>query len=335
MHKPLATLLLIAAASLAASPAHAQDAAGAEVLFQQAHRLFEEKRYAEACPKFAESYRLDKVSGALLALASCHEVEGKLATAWSEFVEVGALARREGKNDRADAATQRAAQLAPKLAKITIALAQGADTVQGLVVKRDGVVIGASAFGAPQPVDRGEHVIEATAPGRAPFAKRVSIADGATELVPIPILPDATAAAVAPAPTPAPPPQSTEPAQAAPPKEAKPFPLRTLGIVTGAVGVVVIGAGAYFGFDAIRKNDDSNKTGCNGDVCTGAGKQARLDAVSAGNTATALVVVGGVLAAGGLTMILVGGPSSDAAPAVAAAPQVGRDSAGFSLTGRF
>jgi hypothetical protein len=330
MRKPLATLLLIAAASLAPSPVLAQDAAGAEALFQQAHQLFEQKRYAEACPKFAESYRLDKVSGALLALASCHEVEGKLASAWSEFVEVGTLARREGKNDRADAAVQRASQLEPKLAKLTVALAQGADTVQGLVVKRDGVVIGASAFGTALPVDRGEHVIEATAPGRAPFAKRLTMPDGARELVPIPLLAEAGATEAAPPGQPAPPAETIPDA-----KPVSPFPLRTLGIVTGVVGVVAVGVGGYFGVEAISKNNDSNQTGCNGDVCTGAGKQARLDAVSAGNTATALVVVGGVLAAGGLVMFLVGGPSSESKPAVAAAPVVGMGSAGVALTGRF
>ena len=39
--------------------AYAQDSAGAEALFQSGHQLFEAKRYGEACPKFAESFRLD------------------------------------------------------------------------------------------------------------------------------------------------------------------------------------------------------------------------------------------------------------------------------------
>jgi hypothetical protein len=338
MRKPIAItapLVVALATSLAPSTARAQDAAGAEVLFQQAHQLFEEKRYAEACPKFAESYRLDKVSGALLALASCHEVEGKLASAWSELVEVGTLARREGKNDRADAASQRAATLEPKLGKLTIALAQGAESVEGLLVKRDGVVVGQASFGAALPVDRGAHVIEATAPGRLPFKTRVTTLDGASELVPIPFLSAAEGAVPT---TPAEQPAETAPPTPTPAANASPFPVRTVGIVTGAIGVVVVGVGGYFGFQAISKNSDSNKTGCSGDVCTGAGKQARLDAVSAGNTATALVVVGGVLAAGGLVMFLVGGPSSadaDTKPAVAAAPVLGSDRAGVALTGRF
>ena len=49
MRKPtLAPLLVVVATSLAPSVAGAQDAAGAEVLFQKARKLFEEKRYAEA-----------------------------------------------------------------------------------------------------------------------------------------------------------------------------------------------------------------------------------------------------------------------------------------------
>lgn len=328
MRKPIAIVTVILAASLAPAAAHAQNAAAAEALFQKGHDLFEQKRYAEACPSFAESYRLDPVSGALLALASCHEAEGKLARAWAEYREVGSLARREGKNDRAEAATQRAAALAPKLAKLTIALAQGADAVAGLEVKRDGNVVGPPTYGTPLPVDKGDHVIEATAPGREPFKRSITILDGATELVPIPLLAETGKGA---------PPLAGAPAS--PSKEQAPFPLRTVGLVTAGLGAVVMGVGGYFGIQAISKNSESNSgTGaCNGDVCTGTAATARKDAVSAGNTSTALFVVGGLLAAGGIVLFIVGAPSNqgEAKPAVAAAPAVGSDGAGVALTGRF
>lgn len=113
--------------------------------------------------------------------------------------------------------------------------------------------------------------------------------------------------------------------------------LRTLGIVTGVAGAVAVGVGGYFGLHAISKNSKSSSLGCNGDVCSGAAKQARLDAVSAGKTATVLFVVGGLLTAGGIVMFVVGGPSSagEARPAAAIAPALGRDSAGLAFTGRF
>ena len=339
MQKRIAAVAVAFAVSLAAPVAHAQDAAGAEVLFRQGHQLFEAKKYAEACPKFAESYRLDPVSGALLALASCHEAEGKLASAWAEYVDVVARARREGKNDRADAAQQRANTLEPKLAHITIALGQGAD-VAGLQVKRDGIVIGPATFGTALPVDHGEHTVEASAPGHQAFTKKLTVQDGANETVAIPVLPATTTEAPPVVPPPQPPPQpqqqSQQQPQPAPDQGARPFPARTLGIVAGAVGVVTMGVGGYFGLQAISKNDDSNTMGCTGDVCTGAGKTARMDAVSAGNTSTILFVVGGVLTAAGVVLFIVGGSSSgEAKPAVAAAPAVGPGTGGVALSGRF
>jgi len=335
MQRRIASLALAGAATFAPAVAHAQDSAGAEALFQKGHQLFEEKKYAEACPKFAESVRLEPTTGSRLALAACHDAEGKLATAWAEYLDVANRARAEGNKERADAAQQRAALLEPKLAKLTVSLAPGAEAIAGLQVKRDGIVIGPGTYGTALPVNRGEHTIEATAPGRQPFSKRVTMVDGAMESVPIPVLGESATP-----PPNAPPPSVAPPGAEAPPKEASPFPLRTVGIVTAAVGVVTIGIGSVFGITAIGKNSDSNTTGCNGDNCTGAGLTNRRDALSAGNTATALFVVGGLLTGGGVLMFVLGGSSSggsggESKPAVAAAPAIGPGSAGFALSGRF
>lgn len=330
MQKQIATLTLACAAMLAPAIAHAQDSAGAEALFQKGHQLFEEKKYAEACPKFAESFKLDPTTGSLLALAACHDAEGKLASAWAEYVDVANRARREGKADRADAAQQRAALLEPKLAKLTVTLAPGAEAITGLQVKRDGIVVGSGTYGTPLPVNRGEHVIEATAPGRQPFSKRVTMADGATESVPIPVLAEVATPPGTPPKVSQQPPGGEKPAPS-------PFPLRTLGIITGAVGVVTIGIGGVFGIQAIGKNSDSNTTGCSGDMCSGAGLTNRRDAIDAGNTSTALFVVGGLLTGAGVVMFVLGGSSASGEnkPAVAAAPAVGPGSAGFAVSGRF
>src|SRR5437868_13705153 len=96
------------------------EAALAEVLYQKGRELMAQGKAAEACPKFAESYRLDATTGTLLNLASCHETEGKLATAWLEFSRSVALARRDRRSDRVRFAQDRLAAIEPKLSYLTV-----------------------------------------------------------------------------------------------------------------------------------------------------------------------------------------------------------------------
>ncbi len=325
MRRYLSASLLFAVVVLpSAASGQERSAATADALFQQGHQLYEQKKYAEACPIFAESYRVDPATGSLLALASCHEAEGKLASAWAEYNDTVARARADGRADRAEAAQQRATALEPKLGRITIVLGPGGADVPGLEVKRDGVVLGAAAYGIALPVDRGEHAIEVGAPGYQKVSTRVSVADGASQSITIPRLVELPKVAAADARPPESQPRSGGSA------------LRPVGMVTGGVGLVTVAVGGYFGIRAIAKNSDSNADrNCVGNSCNAPGAQARRDALSAGNTSTALMVIGGVLAAGGVALFILGGPSSESKPAVTASPAMGAGMAGFQLGGRF
>src|SRR5882757_7685464 len=115
--------LRVAAASVAAlivicgqsgtARAQSADKATAEVLFNQGRALLAEGKLAEACPKLAESLRLDTGIGTMLYLAECYERSGKTASAWAEFREAQATASKEG-DAREHIAKDRADLLEPK-----------------------------------------------------------------------------------------------------------------------------------------------------------------------------------------------------------------------------
>src|SRR5437868_13300873 len=96
------------------------EAALAEVLYQKGRELMAQGKFAEACPKFAESYRLDAATGTLLNLASCHESEHKLATAWLEYSEAVNLARHDRREDRIRSAQEHLSSIEPKLSRLTV-----------------------------------------------------------------------------------------------------------------------------------------------------------------------------------------------------------------------
>jgi hypothetical protein len=328
MRATIAAAIVCVSALALAPQAHAQNAAAADALFQKGKDAFDAKRYAEACPAFAESYRLDPVSGSLIALASCYEADGKLASAWSKYGELASVADREGRKDRADGARQRVKELEPKLARLTITVSPDAAAISGLVVKRDGTAVGSPTYGVAIPIDRGEHTIEASAPGHSAFTQKVNVQDGATMSVSIPAL-AAEAGATGGGEAPPPPPPATEGSSIA----------RPLGWGALGVGVVAMGIGAYFGASAISKNTESNTGGgCDKATnrCDLAGTGLRNDARSQGNTSTVLFVVGGIFVAAGITMVIVGGSKSqDAKPTASLVPAVARDRAGLSFEGRF
>jgi tetratricopeptide (TPR) repeat protein len=189
-------LSLAAGSTLSAASAFAQsssDSATAQALFDGAKKLMKAGDYSDACPKLEESQRIDAHSGTALNLADCYERTGRLASAWSTFLEAATLAKASGNAARERVASERAAALVPRLSNLLIS-APHASTTPELVITRDSEVVGAAQLGLPLPMDAGEHVIAARAPGRKPWQTRVTVEHSAsTATVAVPELERETA----------------------------------------------------------------------------------------------------------------------------------------------
>jgi hypothetical protein len=315
---------LVLAAILVAGPAAAQsanDKAAAETLFEQGRALLQKGKYAEACPKLAESLRLDTGIGTMLYLAECYERSGKTASAWAQFREAQETARQAG-DSREKVARDRADKLEPKLSRLAIVVPK---EVSGLVVTRDGREVGKPVWGTPTPIDAGKHVIRASAAGYEPFETTVDVgADRASAKVEIPALVAKPPDQPAPAPV-------VVAAPAPVPEEGHGGGQRTIAIGVGILGLVGVGVGSVFGLEAISTLSDADQH-CSGNACDQQGLDLRSDSRSQATISTIGFVVGGVALAGAAVLWFTA-PKSRAAVGIAPATNAGVP--GLSALGRF
>lgn len=232
-------------------------AAVAEALYRQARDLMAAGDYEKACPKFAESQRLDPATGTLLNLASCHEKQGRLASAWLEYSDAAVAARRDQREDRVEYAQSRALSLEPKLSRLTLLLAADADEPE-LSIELDGASVGRAVVGAPTPVDAGTHTVRASAPGKKSWSQSILIgAEAAQQSLTIPKLelapPDAAA-------TPATPPSAavTAPGPSAPATndELSQRPIPTSVYVAGGVTLALAAGSGVTGLAYLNRRSD-------------------------------------------------------------------------------
>jgi tetratricopeptide (TPR) repeat protein len=213
-------------------------AAVAEALYRQARDLMAAGKYDEACPKFAESQRLDPATGTLLNLAACHERQGKVATAWIEYSDALFAARRDGREDRVEYARERAKDLEPKLSRLTLQLEPGADQPD-LTLELDGATLGRAVIGAAMPIDPGSHLVRASAPGKKPWQQTIevgAVADQKTLTIPV-LEPAPVEPAAGPAPAPGPLVAAPGPAHDQPGSRSVPTAVYLAGGITLALAV--------------------------------------------------------------------------------------------------
>jgi hypothetical protein len=297
MRVALTAPLLSLAVGLLARPAGAdpvdpQRLAAAQVLFDQGQDAMEKKDYATACPKLEEVTRLlPEGVGGQITLAQCYEGAGRLASAWTTYRVAQALAAQAKKADDEAQARERAEALKPRLAQITITVPEQTRALPGLTIVREGITVGPAQWGTPLPVDKGKHVVVATATGKQRWEQVVEVpADGIVGTVEVTGLLDLPAPARAPTWN----------------------GLRTGGVVLGVAGLLGVAAGAAFGGIALSKKSQSGGEcgagagSADPNHCTAAGAQLRSDAILAGNVSTGTFVAGGALLVAGVTLFAIG-----------------------------
>jgi hypothetical protein len=207
-HAPARVVSLACAVALATAqlPALAQSATGqkaslAEALFREGMKLMEQNKFHEACEKFAGSQREDPALGTLLHLADCHEKDGKPASAWAEFMQAAAEAKKRGAADREKYSLDHAATLETQMHRLQI---DAKERPSGLTITLDGEPFSLGGLGTALPLDPGDHEVVANATGKKTWSKRITLAAGpGLDRVDVPGLEDAPVAAPAAKGTPA------------------------------------------------------------------------------------------------------------------------------------
>jgi PEGA domain len=319
----ISTVVLCSEGAGAQETAQTDPAAAAE-LFEQGRAALARKEYEVACPKLAESYRLAPHVGSVISLAECEEGAGRLALARTQWQQAANLARVMN-DPRASFAEARVRQLDPRVPRLVLHAA--ARSPQGLLVRKDGVVVGAPSFDARIPVEVGEHVVTVEAPGFATKVIQVTVQEGETKDVQLDL--------GEPSPEPAVPAAITRASQAEKTVHASStVPFVPLAVTTAGLGVVAIGFGTYFGIAALAAKNDPPGTCAPGNGGCNAAGNARNFAFAEGDASTILFVAGGGLVVTGAALWLFA-PQRASRSAFRIVPAWGARHASLTLDGRF
>ena len=317
------TIRLLTALGLAVSGGRAvaqtHDAPGAEWLFREGRTLMKQGDLDAACPKLAESLRFDPAVGTLMNLAECEERQGRTASAWQRW---GAAADQLPAGDRRRAtALAKARALEAILPRLTVEV--GPHPAPDLLITRDGLPLGRASFGVALPVDPGPHLIVASARDRAPRSYQVALENGHQQVVVAEPGPPPAPVAVAP--------PANIVHQAAPPERPRG---RTAGYALLAGGGLALGAGTYFGLQALQARRDA-AADCRAQDATHRCWSTAAGALDRDRRASVIADValaaGTLATASGFYLLLRRSPRSSVVAQVAVVPGGG----GMELAGRF
>jgi hypothetical protein len=324
--------------ALAAPLAAADPSPGAEQLFRDGKQLMKDGKIVEACAAFDASEATEHNVATVMNLADCREKNEQLASAWALYLRVDGETRSDPSlATLGQLARTRASAIEPHLSYLVINVPDE-NHVEGLIVSRDGVALDPGAWNHAIPLDGGDHVVAAKAPGHEPWATTIKLeARDDKQAVEVPKFSDLPVMTPPVATTPPPIAPRTEPAGVtASPKRPSARAWAFSLTLVGGVAVVAGAASWWKAHDQHRLADQA----CPPDACTpdDAARANDLEGSASHWAKTGNVWVGiGVLAlAGGAYLWLAHGDAHEAreSTAVRLVPQLG-DAPGFAITGGF
>jgi serine/threonine-protein kinase len=281
--------LCVAFTLASTAPARADEVADAEALFNQAKQLREEGNYADACPMFEDSQRLDPQLGTLINIADCYEKLGKWATAWARYKAAIEIAEKRG-DDRIDFVREGKERVEPKVPKVIIAVTSAAE---GLTIERGGVELSNTMYGVELPVDPGMVPVTVKRGDQVLETREIEAKEGGVARLEL----DLAAIAAA-----NPPPPEPEPVVQPAPMPVGPYDPthRNVGIIVSAVGATALLVAGGLEIGALVKKGQANASdSCVNKFCS----QAGLDAAESAKT---FAEVGQWVGVGGLITLAVG-----------------------------
>ncbi len=343
-------LLALIGFCVSTTPASAQtdeQRAAARSLATEGASAFKEARYKDAVDLFGKAESLVHAPPHLLFLARSYTKLGQLVKAREAYLKIAredlAPGVPQAFRDAKSAAAREVGGIESKIGGLTIKI-EGADAAKDLTVKIDGTIIPSVLIGASQPVDPGEHRVEATATGWRAQPRSLMVGEGEKTSVSLKLEADAgaTPAAVSAVTTVAGP--GTDSPASTPSLTAPPGDTGTSGGSSGmrigaysafGIGAVGLGLGTVFLLKSSSKRseaDDLCKNGCMKSMQPQI-DQIDSDADSARNVGVAGLVIGGVGVATGVALWVLSSGSDSEAKAASILPWIGVRSAG--VTARF
>jgi len=279
----------------------------AKKLYEEAAQEVDKGQFQSACTKFGEALFLTPGHiRTAISLGSCMDKWGKTASAMKHYADARTWARDQGKSDKIAEIDTLIGTLAPRLSRLTIKVPDRVAKLEGFSVHRGDEQVPDSEWGETKVIDPGKYEVSAMAKGYPMWKTTVELAIGQTVEV------------------------AVEPNWSENKKGFGP----NLGYMGLGVGGAMLITGGILGGIAISKyNDSTSSKLCNAqNQCIREGYDLRLEAQQFGNVSTALLIAGGVFAAGGLTLVLLSNRSKEQTTATIR-PQITVHPGGMTLSG--